>query len=478
LNQEEVNTRMEVGEKLGEGQYGTVYACTYKSRDGKSIEAAAKYLTHTRFSKKEHYQVLREANQMRLVQGHANIVNFYDLLMTPKEYRMIIELIKGGELYQKICQLNEASKIRGDHQHFSEERASKIVRQIMSAVAHMHSHKLIHRDLKPENVLLVEQVDGATLIDDFHIKVADFGLAFIADDPLGKAKGEAGTPLYMAPEVLKKASKGYTAEVDVWSIGCMMHELLTGEPPFMANDKMRLKRLVLGFKGMSGNSTLDPAAKKIRADFKKDNVSATAQDLIIKLLNPKGKQRITASNAMEEPWLAKPAALGKANMMSTKKFHKNNHMAVLHKTKVHSQLTNADKYLDEVVDRHSTTKLLASVIRKDDATRMEDILAQLLDPDTDINTCDGNGVTPLMHALHKKDLEVVKMLVNAENLDGTSRINNWGMSKGHEYETALILAVRHGAPQQPGWRMVVKDMLEHRADPNQKATGGVVVMHP
>jgi len=309
LNQEEVNTRMEVGEKLGEGQYGTVYACTYKSRDGKSIEAAAKYLTHTRFSKKEHYQVLREANQMRLVQGHANIVNFYDLLMTPKEYRMIIELIKGGELYQKICQLNEASKIRGDHQHFSEERASKIVRQIMSAVAHMHSHKLIHRDLKPENVLLVEQVDGATLIDDFHIKVADFGLAFIADDPLGKAKGEAGTPLYMAPEVLKKASKGYTAEVDVWSIGCMMHELLTGEPPFMANDKMRLKRLVLGFKGMSGNSTLDPAAKKIRADFKKDNVSATAQDLIIKLLNPKGKQRITASNAMEEPWLAKPAAL-------------------------------------------------------------------------------------------------------------------------------------------------------------------------
>jgi len=251
----------------------------------------------------------------------------------------------------------------------------------------------------------------------------------------------------------------------------MMHELLTGEPPFMANDKMRLKRLVLGFKGMSGNSTLDPAAKKIRADFKKDNVSATAQDLIIKLLNPKGKQRITASNAMEEPWLAKPAALGKANMMSTKKFHKNNHMAVLHKTKVHSQLTNADKYLDEVVDRHSTTKLLASVIRKDDATRMEDILAQLLDPDTDINTCDGNGVTPLMHALHKKDLEVVKMLVNAENLDGTSRINNWGMSKGHEYETALILAVRHGAPQQPGWRMVVKDMLEHRADPNQKATG-------
>ena len=90
----------------------------------------------------------------------------------------------------------------------------------------MHKQNVIYRDLKPENCLLDE--NG-------HIKLADFGLSKLGLDPEAKAYTFCGTPEYLAPEIV--INKGHGKEVDWWSLGCLMYEMLSGTPPFYSRNR-------------------------------------------------------------------------------------------------------------------------------------------------------------------------------------------------------------------------------------------------
>jgi calcium-dependent protein kinase len=127
-----------------------------------------------------------------------------------------MEWLTGGELFDQLV----AEK------QFSEDKASKIMKKIMGAVAFMHSYKIAHRDLKPENFMF-ENCEH-----DAEIKLIDFGMAkkFTHHSSL---ETSVGTPTYSAPEVLSEGS--YNAQCDVWSLGVLLYIMLSGQLPFSGN---------------------------------------------------------------------------------------------------------------------------------------------------------------------------------------------------------------------------------------------------
>lgn len=134
---------------------------------------------------------------------HPNIIKLYEVYETDNHLNLVLELLHGGELFDKIL-------TKG---FYTEKDASFLMRKLLDALAYMHAKGMMHRDLKPENLILT----GVS--DDTDIKIADFGLStFInIDDQLFK---RCGTPGYVAPEVL--ADQPYDDKVDVYSAGVIL----------------------------------------------------------------------------------------------------------------------------------------------------------------------------------------------------------------------------------------------------------------
>lgn len=153
---------------------------------------------------------------------------------------------------------------------------------MLLAINYLHlKKKIVHRDLKPENLLL--QFD-----DNYEVKVIDFGLSrvFSKDKRMCKC---VGTPFYVAPEVLQKK---YDAKCDVWSIGIILHVLLCGSPPFQGrNDEQIFEQILFGY--ITFNTP----------EWKNISVSNEAKIFIKKLLQMNPENRVTASQALNDPWI-------------------------------------------------------------------------------------------------------------------------------------------------------------------------------
>jgi len=135
---------------------------------------------------------------------HQNIIKFYEVYEGENHIYLVLELLNGGELFNNIIK-------RG---HYTEKDACITIKQLLSALAYMHSKNLMHRDIKPENLILKDQFG-------FMIKVADFGLSEV----IGKTNlfKRCGTPGYVAPEILN--DQDYDTKVDVFSAGVILYIL-------------------------------------------------------------------------------------------------------------------------------------------------------------------------------------------------------------------------------------------------------------
>eukprot|EP01084_Bolivina_argentea_P125194 221844_1 len=142
-----------------------------------------------------------------------NIVQLYDLIETKKYLYIVMEFCKGGELFDKIANL--------DGDHYSEVDCCQIMHQLASGTEYMHNMGIVFRDLKPENILCVE--DSIK-----RVKIADFGIS--ENDSSGVMQTRIGPLSYPAPEIL--AHKPYINSVDYWSLGVIMYILVCGYPPF------------------------------------------------------------------------------------------------------------------------------------------------------------------------------------------------------------------------------------------------------
>jgi len=195
---------------------------------------------------------------------HECVVQLYDIFETAQYLHLVMELCEGGELFEKLVSIGG-----GDGPKYTEDQCCKIIHQIARGVKYMHSHGIVHRDLKPENILCKDHTVT-------QIKVADFGISKVLQGQQTHMKTICGTLSYLAPEVLKGLPYDHT--VDYWSIGVIMHLLLSGNPPFEGRGDSQLAQSIL-----SDQPNLDTK------DW--DHVSKQAKDLVKQLLckDPKGR---------------------------------------------------------------------------------------------------------------------------------------------------------------------------------------------
>ncbi|KAM9985551.1 hypothetical protein ACTFIZ_009106 [Dictyostelium cf. discoideum] len=263
----EVEKIYEFKEELGRGAFSIVYLGENKQTKQKY---AIKVINKSELGKDYEKNLKMEVDILKKV-NHPNIIALKELFDTPEKLYLVMELVTGGELFDKIVEKGS----------YSEADAANLVKKIVSAVGYLHGLNIVHRDLKPENLLLKSK--------DNHLEVAiaDFGLSKIIGQTL-VMQTACGTPSYVAPEVLN--ATGYDKEVDMWSIGVITYILLCGFPPFYGDTVPEIFEQIM----------------EANYEFPEEywgGISKEAKDFIGKLLVVDVSKRLNATNALNHPWL-------------------------------------------------------------------------------------------------------------------------------------------------------------------------------
>ncbi|XP_023403854.1 calcium/calmodulin-dependent protein kinase type IV isoform X2 [Loxodonta africana] len=243
-NRDALSDFFEVESELGRGATSIVYRCKQK---GTQKPYALKVLKKTVDKK-----IVRTEIGVLLRLSHPNIIKLKEIFETPTEISLVLELVTGGELFDRIVEKG----------YYSERDAADAVKQILEAVAYLHENGIVHRDLKPENLLYATPAPDA--------------------------------PLKIAPEILRGCA--YGPEVDMWSVGIITYILLCGFEPFYdeRGDQFMFRRI------------LNCEYYFISPWW--DEVSLNAKDLVRKLIVLDPKKRLTTFQALQHPWVTGKAA--------------------------------------------------------------------------------------------------------------------------------------------------------------------------
>ncbi|XP_046520627.1 serine/threonine-protein kinase DCLK1 isoform X3 [Equus quagga] len=236
-----ITERYKVGRTIGDGNFAVVKECVERST---AREYALKIIKKSKCRGKEH-MIQNEVSILRRVK-HPNIVLLIEEMDVPTELYLVMELVKGGDLFDAITSTNK----------YTERDASGMLYNLASAIKYLHSLNIVHRDIKPENLLVYEHQDGSK-----SLKLGDFGLATIVDGPLYTV---CGTPTYVAPEIIAETGSGDDQEV-------LFDQILMGQVDF-------------------------PSPYW-------DNVSDSAKELITMMLLVDVDQRFSAVQVLEHPWV-------------------------------------------------------------------------------------------------------------------------------------------------------------------------------
>ncbi|XP_007537506.1 rhodopsin kinase GRK1 [Erinaceus europaeus] len=209
---------------LGKGGFGEVSACQMKAT-GKLY--ACKKLNKKRLKKRKGYQGAMVEKKI-LSKVHSRfIVSLAYAFETKTDLCLVMTLMNGGDLRYHIYNVNE------EQPGFEEPRAVFYTAQIISGLEHLHQHSILYRDLKPENLLLD---------DNGNVRISDLGLAVEFQEGQTKTKGYAGTPGFMAPELLRGEEYGFS--VDYFALGVTLYEMIAARGPFRARgEKVENKEL-------------------------------------------------------------------------------------------------------------------------------------------------------------------------------------------------------------------------------------------
>ncbi|CAE7073534.1 unnamed protein product [Rhizoctonia solani] len=300
-----VGTQYQVLDVVGEGAYGIVCSAMHRPTGRKVAIKKIAPFDHSMFC----LRTLRELKLLKFLSEAGvseNIISILDIIKPPS-----LEAFKEVYLIQELMETDMHRVIRT--QDLSDDHAQYFIYQTLRALKALHSADVIHRDLKPSNLLLNANCD---------LKVCDFGLARSVKtaEPSGTETGfmteYVATRWYRAPEIML-TFKQYTKAIDVWSVGCILAEMLSGKPLFPGRDYHHQLTLILD---VLGTPTLDEfyaittrrSRDYIRAlPFRKrrpfaqlfPNASALAVDFLTKSLTFDPKKRITVEEALCHPYL-------------------------------------------------------------------------------------------------------------------------------------------------------------------------------
>ena len=211
---------------LGKGSYGSAVLCTSKYDRRNYV---IKLIDTSNLSRSEIEGAKREASLLRSLH-HPNIVRYHASFSEKKWFCIVMEHCDGGDLHQKL----QARKKRRTPALLSEAEVLNVFVQLVLGLKHVHDSMILHRDLKSQNVFLNRQG---------RVKLGDFGIAKRLDSTMAMAKTQIGTPFYLSPEICK--DEPYNKKTDVWSLGCLLHEMCTLAVPFTAKSMAALVRVIM-----------------------------------------------------------------------------------------------------------------------------------------------------------------------------------------------------------------------------------------
>jgi len=243
-------------EVIGHGQFSLVY----RAKHLQSAEVVAiKVIKVQQFKEKPKLQecTVNEISILKKIKNNANVVKFLELLRTSNNYYFVYEYCNGGTLSNQITQQH----------HFSEAKSLEILAQLLVAFKSLLQFKIMHRDVKPSNILFHNGV----------VKLADFGFCKPLQFEQQMVQTMLGSPIYMAPEVLKGLP--YSMKADLWSLGIVLHEMLFGFCPF--EEKSIAKLIALH----------EQSELVIRRDI--NAISGTMEELLKRVLAKDPEERIS-----------------------------------------------------------------------------------------------------------------------------------------------------------------------------------------
>ena len=250
---------------IGIGAYGAVKMC-YKKKGWK--EFAVKVIKKEKIQEKmKGSRVINKQVQMFKGLNHPALLKIHDFFEDEEDYYIVMDYINAGDLFERVQ----------TRQKFCETCAARVIKQVFSGIAYLHSKGIVHRDIKLENLLIEENQD------ELLIKIIDFETCTNTNE--NTFCDRLGSLPYMAPEVIQGR---YNEKCDVWSAGVALFVLITGQYPFVGSKKEEIEWKIL-------NEDFDRKAL--------DGSSAEALNLISKVLEKNPKKRFSAAEASRHGWI-------------------------------------------------------------------------------------------------------------------------------------------------------------------------------
>ncbi|XP_028824279.1 serine/threonine-protein kinase DCLK2 isoform X2 [Denticeps clupeoides] len=274
--------RYRVSRVIGDGNFAVVRKCVARAT---GQEFALKIIDKVKCSGKEHL-IANEVAVLRRVR-HPSIIMLMEEVDTPTNLYLVMELVKGGDLFDAITSSTK----------YCERDASAMLFNLTAAIRYLHQLNIVHRDIKPENLLVCEYPDGTK-----SLKLGDFGLATVVEGPLYTV---CGTPTYVAPEII--AETGYGLKVDIWAAGVITYILLCGFPPFHS-EKNQQEELF--------NQILQGKLEFPSPYW--NNIGAAAKELIGHMLQVNVDTRYTADEVLSHPWVQGDSSVENSKSETTK----------------------------------------------------------------------------------------------------------------------------------------------------------------
>ncbi|XP_056166306.1 phosphoenolpyruvate carboxylase kinase 2-like [Syzygium oleosum] len=267
-------------EEVGRGRFGVVRRCEPLLRPTSTAATlppsslAVKSIDKSTASGDDlgSHCLLMEPKVLSLLSPHPNVLRIHNAYEDSSHLHLVLDLCDSPDLYRSVASAGP----------LPEPNAARILAQLMRALTHCHLHGVVHRDIKPENILFDSRG---------WLRLADFGsVEVIVGGELAAARlrGLVGTPYYVAPEVVE--GREYGEKVDVWSAGVVLYVMLAGFPPFYGESAPEIFGAVL-----RANLRFPPRVFR--------SVSATAKDLLRKMLCRDVSRRFTADQVLRHPWV-------------------------------------------------------------------------------------------------------------------------------------------------------------------------------